>query len=142
MSFGGLFLKKYYHFFRMTPYNNNYSIFYIRNFMSSGRGFVCCCFFKEQITLKSAPFDISWCWFLVPYRFTGGDFRFTLRPSVCPSVRLSVRPSVHKTGSRDNTKSTENILMKLGIWIDGSMEIMHVFFFTSYVENSGCYGNK
>jgi hypothetical protein len=49
---------------------------------------------------------------------------------------------VHKTGSRDNAKSTEDILMKLDIWIDGSMEIMHVFFFSSYVENSGCYGNK
>jgi hypothetical protein len=32
--------------------------------------------------------------------------------------------------------------MKLDIWIDGSMEIMHLFFFSSYVENSGCYGNK
>jgi hypothetical protein len=49
---------------------------------------------------------------------------------------------VNKTGSRDNTKSTENIFMKLDIWIDGSMEIMHVFFFSSYVENSGYYGNK
>jgi hypothetical protein len=79
---------------------------------------------------------------LVPYRFTGGDFRFTLRPSVCQSVCLSVSPSVHKTGSRDNLKSTENVFMKLDIWIDGSMEIMHIFFFSSYVENSGCYGNK
>jgi hypothetical protein len=61
--------------------------------------------------------------FLVRYRFTGGDFRITL----CPSV--------HKTGSRDNLKSTENIFLKLDIWIDGSMEIMHVFFFSSYVEN-------
>jgi hypothetical protein len=41
-----------------------------------------------------------------------------------------------------HAKSTENILMKLDIWIDGSMEIMHVFFFSSYVENSGCYGIK
>jgi hypothetical protein len=32
--------------------------------------------------------------------------------------------------------------MKLDIWIDGSMEIMHVFLFSSYVKNSGCYGNK
>jgi hypothetical protein len=24
--------------------------------------------------------------------------------------------------------------MKLEIWVDGSMEIMHVFFFSSYVE--------
>jgi hypothetical protein len=50
---------------------------------------------------------------LVPYRFTGGDFRFTLRPSVrlsvCPSVCLTVSPSVRKTGSRDNLKSTKNI---------------------------------
>jgi hypothetical protein len=65
-------------------------------------------------------------------------YRPSVRPSVCPSVS----PSVHKTGSRDNLKSTENIFMKLGIWIDGSMEIMHVFFFFSYVENFGCYGNK
>jgi hypothetical protein len=26
----------------------------------------------------------------------------------------------------ENSKSTENIFMKLEIWIDGSMEIMHV----------------
>jgi hypothetical protein len=32
--------------------------------------------------------------------------------------------------------------MKLEIWVDGSLEIMHIFFFSSYVENSGCYGNK
>jgi hypothetical protein len=32
--------------------------------------------------------------------------------------------------------------MKLDIRIDGSMEIMHVFFFSSYVKNSGCYSNK
>jgi hypothetical protein len=32
--------------------------------------------------------------------------------------------------------------MKLDKWIDGSMEIMHVSFFSSYLENSGCYGNK
>jgi hypothetical protein len=28
--------------------------------------------------------------------------------------------------------------MKLEKWVDGSLEIMHVFFFSSYVENSGC----
>jgi hypothetical protein len=54
--------------------------------------------------------------------------------SVCLSVSQSVSPSVHKIGSRDNAKSTENIFMKLDIWINGSMEIMHVFFFSSYVE--------
>jgi hypothetical protein len=32
--------------------------------------------------------------------------------------------------------------MKRDILIDGSMEILHVFFFSSYFENSGCYGNK
>jgi hypothetical protein len=32
--------------------------------------------------------------------------------------------------------------MKLYIWINDSMEIMHVFSFSSYFENSGCYGNK
>jgi hypothetical protein len=31
--------------------------------------------------------------------------------------------------------------MKLDIWINGSMEIMYVFLFSSYVENSGCYVN-
>jgi hypothetical protein len=52
-------------------------------------------------------------------------------------------PSVHKTGSRDNSRSTyKNIFMKLDMWIDGSIEIMHVFFFSSHVENSCCYGNK
>jgi hypothetical protein len=51
---------------------------------------------------------------------------------------------ISKTGSRDNAKSTENVLfyIKLDIWIDGSMEIVHVFFCSTYVENSGCYGNK
>jgi hypothetical protein len=32
--------------------------------------------------------------------------------------------------------------MKLEIWVDDSLEIMHIFFFSSYVENSSCYGNK
>jgi hypothetical protein len=32
--------------------------------------------------------------------------------------------------------------MKLEIWEDGSLEIMHVYFISSYVENSDCYGNK
>jgi hypothetical protein len=68
--------------------------------------------------------------------------RPSVRLSVCLSVCQSVSPSVHKTGSRDNLKSTENIFMKLDIWIDGSMEIMHIFFFSSYVENSGFCGNK
>ena len=31
--------------------------------------------------------------------------------------------------------------MKLGIWIDGSMEIMHVILFSFLDQNSGCYGN-
>jgi hypothetical protein len=47
-----------------------------------------------------------------------------------------------KLGSSDNAKSTENIFMKLEIWVDGSLEIMYILFFSSYVENSGCYGNK
>jgi hypothetical protein len=47
-----------------------------------------------------------------------------------------------QTGSSDNVKSTENIFMKLEILVDGSLKIMHIFFFTSYVENSGCYGNN
>jgi hypothetical protein len=42
----------------------------------------------------------------------------------------------------DNAKSTGNILMKLEIWVDGSLEIMHIFFFSSYVGNPGCYSNK
>jgi hypothetical protein len=65
--------------------------------------------------------------FLVPYWF---NRKGTLGlPSVRLSVPLSVLQSVHKTGSRDNAKSTKNIFMKLDIWIDGSMEIMHIFFF-------------
>jgi hypothetical protein len=32
--------------------------------------------------------------------------------------------------------------MKLEIWVDGSLEIMNVFFFSSNVEKIGCYGNK
>jgi hypothetical protein len=47
-----------------------------------------------------------------------------------------------KTGSSDNAKSIGNIFMKLEIWVDGSLKIMHIFFFSSYVENSGCYENK
>jgi hypothetical protein len=31
-------------------------------------------------------------------------------------------------------KSTGNIFMKLEIWVDGSLEIMHIFLFSSYVE--------
>jgi hypothetical protein len=49
----------------------------------------------------------------------------------------AVRLSTHKTGSRDNSKSTENILMKLD-----SLEIMHALFFSFNVEQLGCYGNK
>jgi hypothetical protein len=32
--------------------------------------------------------------------------------------------------------------MKLEKWVDGSLEIMHIFFFSSYVENSVCFDNK
>jgi hypothetical protein len=32
--------------------------------------------------------------------------------------------------------------MKLEIYVDGSLEIMHIFFCSSYVDNSGCYDNK
>jgi hypothetical protein len=39
-------------------------------------------------------------------------------------------------------KVLKNIFMKLKIWVDGSQEIFHIFFFTSYFKNSGCYGNK
>jgi hypothetical protein len=49
--------------------------------------------------------------------------------------------NLHITGSSVNAKSDRNIFMKLVIWVDGSLEIMHVFFFSSYVENSGCLGN-
>jgi hypothetical protein len=71
--------------------------------------------------------------FYSPTGFTGRDFRINPRPSVRLSVRLYVRPSVHKTGFRENAKSTENIFMKLHIWLDCSLEIMHVFCFSSYV---------
>jgi hypothetical protein len=56
--------------------------------------------------------------------------------------RLKIWQILHLTGSVDNAKSTGNNFMKLEIWVDGSLEIMHIFFFSSYVENSGCYGNK
>jgi hypothetical protein len=32
--------------------------------------------------------------------------------------------------------------MKLEIWVDGNLEIMHVFFFSADNKNSGFYGNK
>jgi hypothetical protein len=32
--------------------------------------------------------------------------------------------------------------MKLEIWVDGSLEIIDVFFFCSYVEKIGYHGNK
>ena len=61
--------------------------------------------------------------FLVPYRcVTGGDFRFIL----CPIVRPSA-----KSGSCDNLKTVWSLLMKLGKWTDGKVEIMHVLFFYS-----------
>jgi hypothetical protein len=56
-------------------------------------------------------------------------------------ARLFTCLSVHKTGSSNNAKSTENIFMKLDIWIDGSMENARLFFFSSYDKNTGCYGN-
>jgi hypothetical protein len=56
--------------------------------------------------------------------------------------RLKIWQILHINLISDNAKSTGNIFMKLEIWVDGSLEIMHVFFFSSYVENSGCYGNK
>jgi hypothetical protein len=52
--------------------------------------------------------------------------------SGCPSA---------KTGSCDTSNSIENIFMKLEIWVDGRMEIMHVFL-SPYVEKSGCYDNN
>ena len=72
---------------------------------------------------------------LVPYRcFTGGDFRFTLRPC----VRLSDCPSA-KSGSCDNLKTVWSLLMKLYKWIDEKVEIMHVLLFCSSTINFGCY---
>ncbi len=32
--------------------------------------------------------------------------------------------------------------MKLGTWIDGNMDSMHITSLCSYVKNCGCYGNK
>jgi hypothetical protein len=57
-----------------------------------------------------------------------------------PSVH-SACPSVHQTGSGGDAKSDENTLMMLEIWVNGSLEIMKMFF-SSYVEKFGCYGNK
>ena len=68
---------------------------------------------------------------LVPYRcFTGGDFRFTLRPYVRPSA---------KSGSCDNLESVGSLHMKLRRWIDQKVEIMHVLLFCSSTINFGCY---
>jgi hypothetical protein len=49
-------------------------------------------------------------------------------------LRVTSRPSV-----RENSKSIENILMKLEIWLDGSVEIMHFFSFFPMKKKSGCY---
>ena len=62
-------------------------------------------------------------------------------PSVCPSVRLSVRPSAI-SGSCDNLKTVWSLLMKLGKWIDEKVEIMHVLLFCSSTINFGCYVNQ
>jgi hypothetical protein len=35
------------------------------------------------------------------------------------------------------------VAMELEIWVDGIMEIMHVFFFSSFfLKKNGCNGNK
>jgi hypothetical protein len=39
-------------------------------------------------------------------------------------------------------KCTKNICMKLEIWVDGSLKIMHVFFNSSYFENIGLKHGK
>jgi hypothetical protein len=48
----------------------------------------------------------------------------------------------HKLDPVVTQKVMEIFFMKLEIWVNGSLEIMHIFSISSYVENSGCYGNK
>ena len=77
--------------------------------------------FSKIVKVPKSP-DI---FFLVPYRcFNGGDCRFTLH--LC--VHLSDCPSA-KSGSCDNLKTVQSLLMKLGKGIDEKVEIMHVLLF-------------
>ena len=57
--------------------------------------------------------------------FTGGDYRFTLRPSVHQSVRQSVRLSVCQLKIFDNLKTIKARRMKLGTWISSNGYNMH-----------------
>ena len=53
--------------------------------------------FKQPISLGNYATEKIYDVLLVPYRcFSGGDFRFTLRPCVCLSDCPSVCPSVRK----------------------------------------------
>ena len=62
-------------------------------------------------------------------------------PSIPVSVvLLSVRPSA-KSGSCDTLKTVWSLLMKLGKWIDETVEIMHVLLFCSCTINFGRYVN-
>ena len=46
-----------------------------------------------------------------------------------------------KSGSCNNLKTVWSLLMKLGEWTDGKVEIMHVLLFCSSFINFGCYVN-
>ena len=68
------------------------------------------------------------------------DLRSTLRPCVRLSDCPSDRPSA-KSGSCDNLKTVWSLLMKLGKWTDGKVDIMQVLLFCSSTINFGCYVN-
>ena len=46
-----------------------------------------------------------------------------------------------KSGSYNNLKTACSFLMKLATWIDGRVEIMHIFLLCLPNINFGCYGN-
>ena len=63
---------------------------------------------------------------------------------VLPFVLVSVCPIVcpsAKSGSLDNLKTVWSLLMKLGKWTDGKVEIMLFLLFCSSTINFDCYVN-
>ena len=87
---------------------------------------------REKIILSN--FKVTWSKFnwgycLLPIQFdvftcvAEGESRSrsAVTPSVCLSVRLSVRPSVPKSCHRNSSETTDPIIMKLGMWIGHHM---------------------
>ena len=76
--------------------------------------------------------------------WTDGNMEIMHVISFCSCIKNSgcygnkqTRNIAENGGSCDNFKISSYFFMKLETWTDGSMEIMHVISFCSYVKNSG-----